>query len=448
MNTRLWLGSLSPLLLALLLSCGGGSSGGSVSISSTHAAGGAGSTSTAAAGNTTTSAAAGGAVSGNTSAVDSSTTTTASNGEGSGVGSGGTGVSTADAATSVGAVDGMGSIIVNGLRYNVDNATMNLRDTSDLQMGMSVEVTGPVDASFGNGVATQVTSSADLRGPVTAIDPVAGSFVVMGTTVTVDDATVWADMPGISSLVPGTTIQVWGLPASSGVLLATRVQQQGLPGTTPIATGTVQQLDSASGTFTLGTLSVAYGSASFVGGTSASTLANGAIVRVRADSQPTPGQLTATQVEAWYPIPKTAGTPVQLQGMVTGYTALGSFQVLGQPIDASAAQVTGGQASKINNGVKVQVGGTLVNGVLVATEVKIRHIPGAGALPSFTLIGSIGNYVSPASFRVRGQLVDATAPGVVFVNGTSANLASGVNVTVVGAQVVNDVLIASQITFN
>ena len=41
--------------------------------------------------------------------------------DGSGVGSGGTGVSTADA-TGVGAVDGAGSIIVNGLRYETGSA--------------------------------------------------------------------------------------------------------------------------------------------------------------------------------------------------------------------------------------------------------------------------------------------------------------------------------------
>lgn len=443
MTTRLWLRSLSPLLVALLLSCGGGGDGGSGSVSPVASADAGSSTSTAV---STTTAAAGGADSGSTSSASGSTTT-ASNGEGSGVGSGGTGVSTADAATSVGAVDGMGSIIVNGLRYNVDNATIKLGDAMALQIGMSVAVTGPVDASFSNGVATQVTSAADLRGPVASIDPVGGTFVIMGTTVTLDDATVWADLPGVTSLVAGANIQVWGLPASPGVLRATRVQQQ-VSNAAPIATGTVQQLDSARGTFMLGNQTVAYGSAGFAGGLAASNLANGTIVRVRGDTQSTPGLLAATQVEAWYPIPKVTGTPVQLEGVITNYSALSAFQVLGQSIDASSAQITGGLASKINNDVKVQVGGTLVNGVLVATELKIKHIPGAGALPSFTLIGSIGNYVSPASFRVRGQLVDASDPGVVFVNGSQADLANSVNVTVVGTQIVNGALTASQVNFN
>ncbi|VTU25133.1 DUF5666 domain-containing protein [Variovorax sp. PBL-E5] len=438
MNTRFWRGGLNTLLIALLISCGGGgSSSGSVSANVAASTDGGTLTATVVAGGGTDSA---------SSSAASGSTTTASNGNGSGVGSGGTGISVAGDATSVGAVDGIGSIIVNGLRYDIDSATIDLRDAATLQIGMSVKVMGSVDASFTNGVATQVTSAADLRGPVTAIDPIGGSFAVMGTTVTIDEATVWADVPGLASLIPGTTIQVWGLPASPGVLRATRVQQQ-IPSAAPIATGTVQQLDLARGTFALGGLTVAYGSASFAGGINPTTLTNGTIVRVRADTQASPGLLMATQVESWYPIPGATGTPIQLEGVITNYAALNSFQVLGRSINASAAQITGGQASKIGNGVKIQVGGTLVNGVLVATEIKIKHIPGAGALPSFTLIGSIGNYVSAASFRVHGQLVDASAPDVVFVNGTQANLANGVKVTAVGAEVVNGILLASQVSF-
>jgi hypothetical protein len=341
----------------------------------------------------------------------------------------------------------MGSIIVNGLRYNVDKATMNLGDASELQIGMSVEVIGPVDASFSNGVASQVTSAADLRGPVTSVDPATGTFMVLGAKVIFDDATVWADLPGVASLVVGANVQVWGLPSSPGVLSATRVQQQ-VSSAAPIVAGTVQQLDSARGTFTLGTLTVAYGSANLAGGLPAGSLTNGMIVRVRADAQSTPGLLTATRIEEWYPIHGVNGLPVQLEGVITNYQSLSAFKLLGRSVDASGAVVAGGASSKINNDVKVQVGGTLVDGVLVASQLKIKHIPGAGALPSYTLIGSIGNYVSPASFRVRGQLVDASRSGVVFVNGTQANLANSVNVTVVGTQVLNGILVADQVSFN
>jgi hypothetical protein len=215
-----------------------------------------------------------------------------------------------------------------------------------------------------------------------------------------------------------------------------------------VVAGVVERLDTASQTFALGNLTVAYGPAGFAGGIDAGSLANGSIVRVRANSQAAAGLLVATLVENWYPTPKADGTPLQLEGVVAGYNGLASFQLLGRTIDASAAKVTGGQPAKIGNGVTVGVSGALSHGVLVATKVRIIHVPGAGALPSFTLIGNIGGYASPASFQVHGQKVDASGPGVVFVNGTQANLANGRAVTVIGEKIVNDALVASQVTFN
>lgn len=446
MNSRPWLASLWLLLTLLLLSCGGGGSSGVSAISGIPA----GATAAAAAGAAASAPAgdAGGDATGGTSTAAGGIagTSTASSGDTSGVGSGGTGVSTADA-TSVGSVDGMGSIIVNSVRYNVDTATVNLPDAGSLQIGMSVEVTGTIDASKVNGVARQVTSALELRGPVESVDLVGGSFKVMGARVTLDDATVWGNVTGLADLVVGTPVQVWGLPADPGVLRATRVERTAA-NAAPVVTGAVQQLDPLGRTLVLGGLTVAYGNAGFAGGVDATTLANGAIVRVRAAAQPSGGLLVATQLESWYQVPKTTGTQVQLEGLITNFATLGAFQVLGSTVDASAATVTGGRASTIGNGVKVEVSGTLVNGVLIATQLKIRHIPGAGSLPSYTLIGSVGNYTSAARFRVRGQLVDASSPGVVFMNGTSAGLSNGVNVTVLGTQVVNDVLIANQVSFD
>jgi hypothetical protein len=180
----------------------------------------------------------------------------------------------------------------------------------------------------------------------------------------------------------------------------------------------------------------------------AGTLANGAIVRVRAAAQATPGVLSATVVEAWHTVPQASSTPVQLAGVITDYAALASFRLLGTKVDASSAQITGGVANAIGNGVKVEVGGTMTGGILVATKLKIRHVPGTSGPASFKLIGPVAGYSSAASFRVRGQLVDASGPGVVFTNGTVANLSDGAGVTVSGSQIVNGVLVAQQVSFD
>ncbi|HSV61503.1 MAG TPA: DUF5666 domain-containing protein [Variovorax sp.] len=441
MSTRLLRASLASLMLTLLLSCGGGGAD--------SASGGASQNGTSVQGESASgsNSPGDGSSTGDSGSNDGSTST-ASGGDDAGVGSGGTGVSTADAGTSVGAVDGMGSIIVGGLRYDVDQAEVDLRDDTELKIGMSIAVTGPMDADFVSGTARRLSSATELRGPVSSIDPAAGTFEMMGGTVSVDEGTVWGDLRGIADLMVNTTVQVWGLPTAAGALRATRIETRS-PGTTPIATGMVAQLDPVSATFMLGGLRVSYASASFGPGLTAAGLADGLTVRVRADQQTVPGQLEAARIERWYWIPKQAGIAVQVEGVISDFASQGAFRVLGTAVDASAAQVAGGQAAKLGDGVKVVASGTLsADGTLLASKIKIRHIPGGGALPSYSLIGKVTNYQLPADFRVRGQKVDASAPDVVFENGTAAQLANGVDVTVQGTRIVNDVLIATQVRFD
>ncbi|SOD28107.1 hypothetical protein SAMN05518800_3676 [Variovorax sp. YR752] len=444
---RLMLGLLSVGLMALLLSCGGGGGSGSGSVGGLGVGAG-GATQTDTGGDTSTGAGTGTGTgstgSGGSGGTGGDTTAGNSNTDGSGVGSGGTGV-TADAA-GIGAADGLGSIILNGLRYDTDSATFTIEDATELQIGMSARVAGKVDANFTSGVATQVQSAAELRGAASGIDTSAGSFVVMGTVVSIDSATVWADANGLADINLNSIVQVWGLPSAPGALRATRIQIAPTL-TDPLVTGTVQNLDTVGKTFTLGQLTINFSSAAFTG-MNASSLANGIIVRARSTAPPIAGVLTATTVQGWYAIPVSDGIAVQLAGVITDFGSRSSFKVLGTPVDATNAQITGGPPNaQLGNGVKVEVDGFMSGGVLVVKKLRIRNVPGTGGPASFTLIGAIGAYQSPASFRVRGQPVDAGGSGVIFENGTAANLGNGQRVTVVGDRVVDGVLIAQRVTF-
>ena len=447
MNILLRNGFLS-LMVALLLSCGGGGGGGGgAALMGVSVPGGVGSGLAPAAapgpvGDTGPSGAGNGI--GGIASDDGSSTTASSGDDGSGVGSGGTGVSTADA-TGVGSVDGAGSIFVNGLRYDTSTAVGNVEDApTGLQLGMSVRVIGPVNSDFTQGIARRVESAADIRGQVTSVDPARGSFVILGTTVTTDEATVWADASGLAAIPAGRTLQIWGLPAAPGVLRATRVEQR--ESAAPILTGTVQNLDATRRTFSLGGLEIDYSAAVPGGSPDGRPLANGVIVRVRADAA-APGGLVATLVQWWYPLPTANAATAQFSGIVTDFAGPGSLRVLGFPVDASAAQVTGAPVGAIGNGVKVEVGGVVSGGVLRAAKLKVRHVPGAGGPASFHLIGNVGSFKSPSDFRVKGQPVDAGGPDVVFFNGTAAKLGNGVRVNIQGTRVVNGVLMASTVSF-
>ncbi|RYX88837.1 MAG: hypothetical protein EOO28_35070 [Comamonadaceae bacterium] len=353
----------------------------------------------------------------------------------------------ASAGVGIGSVDGLGSVIVNGVRYNTNTAQFSVEDAAELQLGMSLKVSGSVDGNLKAGTAVRVESAAELRGLASSVDAAGGSFTVFGTTVSTDPETVWADSAGLSGIAAGSAVQVWGLPAAPGTLRATRVARVSAA-SAPVLTGTVQNLDPIRREFNIGPVRISYLAATFVGGLTDATLANGQLVRVRAGAWDGVSALASTSVQPWYTVPQTPGIRVDLNGVITDYASLASFRLLGTAVDATGAQITGGQNANVGNGVKVEVAGLLNNGVVVATKLKIRHIPGMGGPSSFTLIGTVGSFAGPASFRVRGQPVSASAPTVVFVNGSLGGLGNGAKVTVVGSRVVNGTLQADTVTFD
>lgn len=358
-----------------------------------------------------------------------------------GVGSGGTGVSVADA-SGVGSVDGFGSIIVNGVRFNTDTATLQLQDTSELKLGMTVRVTGQLAADLVNGTATLVVSAADLRGAVSSV-PGGSSFEVASVPVETDASTVYAGgLASKADLRAGDQVQVHGLVARGEPLRATRVERLASP-QPPVVSGAVEALDAVSQTFRIGGQTIRYVGAAFPGW-SAIQLAEGVAVRVRANA---PGQpLAATSVEQWNPQPLADGLRLTVAGLITQFGGFSSLQVDGVPVDASAAQWTGNTAS-VGVGSRVEVTGEVRAGVLVAGRVKVKH--GGGPDPadasSFSATGPVGAFRSVSDFKVKGQQVDAS--GAVFSGGTAADLRNGRKVGVTGSRVVNDVLLADQVQF-
>jgi hypothetical protein len=347
----------------------------------------------------------------------------------------------------VGSITGFGSVIVNGVRFGVDTAEVVTEGASSLQLGMTVLVRGAVDAGLDTGTASYVLSTPELRGQVGAVNAAQGLFDVMGVQVSVDSGTVFSGVSGLSELQAGQSVQVYALPGGgSGAMRATRVEKL-VAAPQPVLWGTVQALDASARQFRVGSMLVNYAQASFVGGWSASALANGVSLYVNAVGAPVGGVLTASQLRRAHAVSDQAASPVALTGLVADFASLQSFTLQGTRVNAANAKVMGGTSSSIGNGVKLEVAGRMASGVLVADRAKILTVPGTGGPASFELIGAVGQYKSPASFRVNGQPVDASGPGVVFTNGTAANLRNGVQVSARGSQVVNGVLIATQVSF-
>lgn len=424
----------------------GNASGGSDG--ATGVAGGAGTGGTGADSGSDGTGVAGGVGSGGTGA-DSGTDGT---GVAGGVGSGGTGVSgdgsgtgDASAAVGIGSVDGFGSIIVNETRWQIDRANVFIADDAELKLGMSVRVAGRMSADLSRGTATSVVTAAELRGPVANADAASGRFEVMGIQVSTDENTLYEGLGTPGRLGNGTVVQVYGLPVGSGQLRATRIQRRdGSPD--PIVTGAISQLNAAGRSFKLGNLTVSYAGASFSAGLAQTALANGQVVRVRAAQGPRGGTLEAASVQSWYAVgAPVSGARLSLAGLVTDFVSQADFKVQGVRVSGARTNVSGGPARALINGARVEVSGTVANGVLVLDKLRLRG--GAEGAPiSYSVSGKISQFESLARFKVHGQWIDASGPGLVVSGGTAAQVARGRTVKVTGGKMAGDALIAETLS--
>ena len=369
---------------------------------------------------------------------------------GEGVGSGGTGITSA----AVGAITGFGSIIVNGVRYETDQAALTLSDSDTLKLGMTVRVRGVINPDLVSGVASTIESSVDARGPVAALDLANATLVLWYTKIHTDDSTVFAGgLMSLQDLRVGDPVQVWGLPDSGTGLRATRIERAAA-GAPPIISGTAQAVDVSTSSVQVGGLRVAFTPDALASAGLTPAQLEGRLVRVRG----TEADATITQaaVEPWYPVTPADGERLSVEGLITRFTSLASLQVDGVPVDASAAKISGRQDS-IGQGARVQIEGAWRAGVLVASRLKLREPaqsgdssgPGSGGDQDddYSARGNIGAFRSASDFKIQGQDINAGGTGVVFVNGTSANLGNGRRVFVTGSRVVNDQLVAERVEF-
>ena len=87
----------------------------------------------------------------------------------------GTQATAAGTATDSGAVSGLGSIVVNGVRFSTSNARATDAETEGsyaraFALGTMVSVSGDVDDSSATATASSITVHGGVRGAVSAVD--------------------------------------------------------------------------------------------------------------------------------------------------------------------------------------------------------------------------------------------------------------------------------------
>jgi hypothetical protein len=338
------------------------------------------------------------------------------------VGSGGTG------SFSSGAITGFGSIIVNGVRFDESRATITddegtAHTSGDLKLGMVVSIAGSAVVAGTNGssaVASSINFGSELRGPIDSIG--SQSLVVLGQTVQIGTNTVFdsAIVGGLAGLGVGQIIEVHGFvdPAANKIL-ATRIERA-VNATVFKLQGVLQALNTIARIFTMGTLTISYAG---VATTDLPTLANGLLVRVRLATAPATGPRTATRIRAVErQVEVEDRDEAELEGTVTAFTSTSTFSVNGVAVDAGKATVPNGTAG-LRLGARVEVKGTVSNGVVVATTVKIEN-EAEVENREFELHGTVSNLnTTNKTFVIRGVTV-SYAGNVRFDKGDASTLAA------------------------
>lgn len=278
----------------------------------------------------------------------------------------------------VGEVTDLGSILVDGIAWDIDTAVVNINGASgasgDVQIGHVARVAGTIAANGTTATATRVDVDDLIKGVIEAkID--ANQLTVQGQTVQVDETTTYG--PGITpasldGLSVGNFVEIHGFVRGSGLVFATRIEKEDTLSSRRV-TGIVQTLNAGAQTFMIGSQVVDYSSADLTdlpGG----VLANGTIVRVRAQATlGGSGELLAQRVEREDLEDFGDNDNVEVEGFVTQIVSATQFLIGSQLVQTSAStRFEGGVAADLVVGAKVQAKGSLQGGTLVATEVEFR----------------------------------------------------------------------------
>jgi len=312
-----------------------------------------------------------------------------------GGGGGGSAATPTAAALSSGTISGLGSIIVNGVRYEtVGSQVLDADDgstaiTTPLRIGMTVSVEqSGTDALTQRPIAGKILVQSGIQGVASYNG---STLTVAGMPITTDTSTILLGTTGaVTNLTTlnNQAVEVYGLPQADGSFLATLVEAEtGLVNVQVV--GTVQSIDTTAKTLVLGTTAAPI-TVNYASITPPSGLAAGVVIVVKAATNATASTYTASSLQirsgtastyTSYASNYSGTTGVhnernELYGAVSDKTLVYSgVNVTGCTLKIQGIQVQATSpalCASIANGTYVEAKGTLSNGVLGATKIEFE----------------------------------------------------------------------------
>jgi hypothetical protein len=287
---------------------------------------------------------------------------------------------------SQGSIDSFGSIFVNGVEWDLDRARVEFDgvpvDEADLRLGMVVRVRGDLDDGGLTGRARSVDYDEVLEGPIENAPVLVlpggteKTFDVLGRRVSVDaGSTAFGGGASFAGLAQDDVLEISGFVDDGGVLRATRVELEGFfPAVDEVELrGTVSNLmknPDGSGLFDLGTIMVRYAASTDFEDVSRNELAVGDFVEVDGTLSLAGDEIGAMKIELEEEgLGISDADEAEIEGFVSDFVSVSDFRVAGTAVDASGATFEP-PGLVLADGMRVEVEGALVGGVLVADEVE------------------------------------------------------------------------------
>ena len=248
-------------------------------------------------------------------------------------GESGTGMQ-ANQTTTTGEITGFGSVYVNGIKFDTNQASVDVDGTpsteSALAVGMVVTVTGSVNSDGLTGTANAITAKTEVEGLVFANDVATNNTLnVMGQIINVSNDTKFkSEITGITTvdqLVANVSVvEVSGYSDGQGNIYATYIKA--LDSNEVKLHGVVQGLDG--NTFQIGSIDVTFDASTQFEDMTQDDLADGIYVSVES-SNFTGEPVLASEIEL-EDFSETEGSLYELEGIVTDITNINFYITQGR----------------------------------------------------------------------------------------------------------------------
>jgi hypothetical protein len=313
-------------------------------------------------------------------------------------GIGGTGIA-------VGKVTDFGSIFVNGNIFDINQAQFLVdgeekagqAGQDDLSIGMVVLVKAETNNGVFTGKALEVFYDDEVEGPIAVVpgitvspDGTQKTFDIFDQTITIDEIDTIFEGTSFNTISVNDIVEISGFRVSPTAINATYVEWKevlNLPGSEVELRGTIQNHNlGPPDSFEINGIIINTDGMTQIdvpGG-----LQNGLFVEVEGIIQTqAPTSILASEIELEDEDLDDDIDDVSLQGVISNYMDDSDFEIDGQGIDASGAQISPASAN-LGNGLEVEVEGDIVGGTLIADELEVRE--GETELQTTVSPGSVG----------------------------------------------------------